>query len=340
MKTEENFIDFTFTDILSFLFRWRKHLLIITLASGIIAGAASYLITPMYEAEVVFYPTTINSIGNAMFTDLNKREADVLAFGEEEEAENALQVLKSDRVTQRIIQNFDLMNHYDIDPNGPYPYTKLSRKMKKNINFNRTRYLSISITVLDKDPQMAANIANGIGAIYDTVKTEIQKQVAMDAFKIVEEEYQNKEKEVWDLKMGLQELGKKGILDIEKQAQSISESLYALKASNNSNQAKVRELEAEKDTLAKYGSEYTNLYETLILELEELSMLRKRYKKAKVDVEKTIPQKFILTNAGPPEQKAKPLRKLIVAFAMLGAFFMAALVLVILEQRKKFTAAK
>lgn len=336
MSTEENFIDFTFSDILRFLIRWRKHLIIIGIIAAVISAAGSYLITPRYEAEVVFYPTTVNSIGNAMFTDLNKREADVLAFGEEEEAENALQILKSDKLSSRIIKNFDLMKHYDIDPNGKYPMTKLQEKMKKNIKFNRTRYLSVSIQVLDEDPIMAAKLANGIAASYDSVKTEIQQEVAREAFVIIEEEFKNKEKEVWDLKVGLQKLGEKGILDIEKQAQSISESLYAARARGN-NSVQIRELIAEKDTLAKYGSEYTNLYETLILELEELSELRKRYKKAKVDVEKTIPHKFIVSNASAPEKKALPNRKLIVLLGTTATFLMACVVLLFIEQRKKIT---
>jgi len=336
MSTEENFIDFTFSDILRFLIRWRKHLTIIGIIAAVISAAGSYLITPRYEAEVVFYPTTVNSIGNAMFTDLNKREADVLAFGEEEEAENALQILKSDKLSSRIIKNFDLMKHYDIDPNGKYPMTKLQEKMKKNIKFNRTRYLSVSIQVLDEDPIMAAKLANGIAASYDSVKTEIQQVVAREAFVIIEEEFKNKEKEVWDLKVGLQKLGEKGILDIEKQAQSISESLYAARARGN-NSVQIRELIAEKDTLAKYGSEYTNLYETLILELEELSELRKRYKKAKVDVEKTIPHKFIVSNASAPEKKALPNRKLIVLLGTTATFLMACVVLLFIEQRKKIT---
>lgn len=337
MSTEENFIDFTFSDILRFLIRWRKHLIIIGIVAAVISAAGSYLITPRYEAEVVFYPTTVNSIGNAMFTDLNKREADVLAFGEEEEAENALQILKSDKLSSRIIKNFDLMKHYDIDPNGKYPMTKLQEKMKKNIKFNRTRYLSVSIQVLDEDPAMAATLANGIAATYDSVKTEIQQDVAREAFVIVEEEFKNKEKEVWDLKVGLQKLGEKGILDIEKQAQSISESLYAARARGN-NSVQIRELIAEKDTLAKYGSEYTNLYETLILELEELSELRKRYKKAKVDVEKTIPHKFIVSNASVPEKKALPNRKLIVLLGTAATYLMACVVLLFIEQRNKITA--
>ncbi|MBO6517107.1 MAG: hypothetical protein JJ975_11205 [Bacteroidia bacterium] len=338
MSTKENFIDFTFSDILSFILRWKKHLIIIGFVAAVASAAGSYLIKPRYEAEVVFYPTTVNSIGNAMFTDLNKRENDVLAFGEEEEAENALQILKSDKLSSRITQNFDLMKHYDIDPNGKYPLTKLQEKMKKNISYNRTRYLSVSIKVLDEDPEMAAKLANGIATAYDSVKTAIQKEVAREAFAIVDEEFRNKEQEVWKLKVGLMELGEKGILDIEKQAQSISESLYAAQ-SRGGNAAVISQLRAEKDTLAKYGSEYTNLYETLILELEELSLLRKRHKKAKVDVEKTIPHKFIVSNASVPEKKALPNRKLIVLLGTASTLALACIYLLFVEQRKKIQAA-
>jgi uncharacterized protein involved in exopolysaccharide biosynthesis len=191
--------------------------------------------------------------------------------------------------------------------------------------------------VLDEDPEMAARLANGIAAIYDSVKTEIQQEVAREAYAIVDEEFRNKEKEVWNLKVGLQELGAKGILDIEKQAQSISESLYALQA-RGGNAATVNQLKAEKDTLAKYGSEYTNLYETLILELEELSLLRKRHKKAKVDIEKTIPHKFIVSNASAPEKKALPNRKLLVLLGTSSAIAFAIVVLLFIEQRKKIAA--
>ncbi len=336
MKKEDPILTFTFQDILRFILRWKKHLLIICLVAG---GAAAIFsgpkfIPPKYSSEVIFYPTTINSIANAMFTDLNKREADVLAFGEEEEAENALQILNSDKLNNRIVRNFDLMNHYKIDPGGKYPYTKLGKEMKKNISYSRTRYLSIAIQVMDEDPQMAANIANGIAAIYDSVKTEVQQQVAKQAFIIIEDEFKKKEAHVWSLKTRLRELGSKGIINIDEQAATISDGLYKLYSSGGSS-ARIKQLEAERDTLAKYGSEYTNNYESLILELEELSQLRKRYNKAKVDIEKTLPHKFVLTNATAAEKKIYPIRKMIVLLSMMATFVLASVVLLLLEQRKK-----
>ncbi len=333
---QNNAFDFNFVDVVSLIWKNRKPLIIIVLIAAILSAIFSgpYFIKPKYESEVVFYPTTINSIGNALFTDLTQRQSDPLAFGEEEEAENALQLLNSSALQGRIVDNFDLMNHYEIDQEGGSPQTDLGRIMNSNIQFSRTRHLAVAISVRDHDPVKAAEIANGIGAIYDSVKTEIQRQVSLEALKIVESEYKGKEEEVWELRKRLQELGKKGITNYEEQSRAIAEELYKVDA----NSAKGRRLQAVQDKLAGYAGEFTFLNETLILELESLSKLRKRYEKAKVDVEKTVPQKFILTEASPAEKKAYPVRWLIVVLVTGAVGFFAAVILLIMNQlslRKK-----
>ncbi|MFY0642831.1 MAG: hypothetical protein JXR19_00035 [Bacteroidia bacterium] len=329
---EKKEFDFNFVDIIQFVWNYRKHLIIIcaiaAIASAVFSGPT--FITPKYKAQVVFYPTTINSIGNAMFTDLNKREADPLAFGEEEEAENALQLLNSSALQERIISNFDLMNHYEINADGKSPRTDLFDKMSSNISFRRTKHLAVEITVKDENPEKAAEIANGIANIYDTVKTEIQHQVALEALQIVEDQYKEKEEEVWNLRKGLKALADSGVTNFEEQSRAINEEIY--KAGVNS--GKAQKLRAELAMLARHAGEFTYLNETLILELESLSQLRKRYEKAKVDVEKTLPQKFILTSASVPEKKSFPIRSMIVILTTLGAGLFAIVLLLILQQVK------
>lgn len=327
MKQSKEF-EFNFVDIVSIIWLKRRPLFLIGIVSVLLSSIFSgpFFIKPKYKSEVVFYPTTINSIGNAMFTDLTQRQADPLAFGEEEEAENALQLLNSSALQGRIVRNFDLMNHYRID--GKSPLTDLAKEMAKNIQFKRTRHLAVSITVLDEDPIKSAEIANGIAALYDSVKTEIQNQVSLEALEIVNDEFKNKEAEVWDLRTRLKDLGQKGITNYEEQSRAISEELY--KAVSLS---KINALKKQQEELAKYAGEFTYLNETLILELESLSKLRKRFEKAKVDVEKTLPQKFILTSASPAEKKSYPIRWLIVV--IVTAIVMFSSIVVLLVSNKK-----
>lgn len=331
--TQNKEFDFNFIDIVSLVWKYRKHLSIIILSTAILSAVFSspFFISPKYESEVIFYPTTINSIGNAMLTDLTQRQIDPLAFGEEEEAENALQLLNSSALQNRIVSNFDLLKHYKIDSDGGSPQTDLARMMKSNIKFSRTRHLAVAINVLDEDPAKAAEIANGIGSLYDSVKTEIQRQVSLEVLTIIEDEFKGKEKEVFELRQKLQELGKKGITNYEEQSRAIAEELYKVDA----NTPKGKRLQAVQDKLAGYAGEFTYLNETLILELESLSKLRKRYEKAKVDVEKTLPQKFILTNATPAEKKSYPIRSLIVLLVTAAVGFFSVVVLLILHQLNK-----
>jgi len=339
MKQEENIFSFNFSDIIRFVIKWRKHLVIVAIlavvCSAIFTGPR--FITPKYRSSVEFFPTTINSIANAMFTDLNQREADPLDYGEEEEAEKALQILKSDMLIKRVIRNFNLMDHYKIKADEQYPYTKLMRKINKNISFNKTRHLSINISVMDADPNKAAEIANGIAEVYDSVKTEIQQKLAKELFVIVEDEFKNKEAEVWKLKTKLRELGGKGIIDVAEQSNAVSAALYKLEASGGMGN-RVERLRNERDTLAKYGNAYTEAYETLILELDEYVQLNKRYRKAKVDVERHVSHMHVFSYAFAAEKKSYPVRKLMVLGITFLALLMALVVLLIIEQKDSFKA--
>ena len=328
MKQNKEF-ELNFLDITSIIWLKRRPLIIVSIITVILSSIFSgpFFIKPKFKSEVIFYPTTINSIGNAMFTDLTQRQADPLAFGEEEEAENALQLLNSSALQGRIVRNFDLMNHYRIDSKSPL--TDLAKKMAKNIQFKRTRHLAVSITVLDEDPIKSAEIANVIAILFDSVKTEIQKQVSLEALQIVKDEFKNKEAEVWDLRTRLKELGQKGITNYEEQSRAISEELYKAVS-----QAKINSLKKQQNELAKYAGEFTYLNETLILELESLSKLRKRFEKAKVDVEKTLPQKFVLTSASPAEKKSYPIRWLIVLVVTAVVTF-SSIVVLLINNRKE-----
>ncbi len=329
MNKPNKAFEFNFIDILQFIYRWRWQ---IGIACGAVALLSALLssplfIKPKYKAEAIFYPTTVNSIGNAMFTDLNKREADMLAFGAEEEAENALQILQSSTLQERIVKNYNLMQHYKIDPTGRRPYSELAKKMAENIDFKRTRYLSVKVTVMDEDPKKAAIMANGITNLYDTVKTEIQMQVASEVFKIVEDQYKSKEAEVWNYRVKIKELADLGITNYEEQSRAVSEEIFKLKSAGRAG-SQLTELEAQQSKLAKHGADFTYYNETLILELENLSLLRKRYDKAKVDIEKTLTHKFMVTTATPAESKAYPVRWLIVAGSVAATFvFMLVLLL-------------
>jgi len=337
MSEQKDLLQIKFTDLLAYAIKWRKQLIILAILAIVLSAIFTmpFIIKPKYKAEVIFYPTTINSIGNALFTDLNKREADPLAFGEELEAENALQLLSSSAMTGRIIRNYNLMKHYGIDPKGSQARTTLANTFNSNIEFKRTRYLSISITVLDRDPVMAAKLANGIAEIYDTVKTEIQMQLAKEAFAIIEGEYRKKEKEIEEIKTNLKLLAANGVTNYEEQSRALAEEIAKLQAKGGSaNQ--LQQLREQQSLLSKFAGDFLYYTENLKLQLDALDKLRTRYEKSKVDVDKTLTHKFLLTSAETPEIKAYPIRKTMVLITLFASMFMGFIAIIILEKYREY----
>ena len=58
---------------------------------------------------------------------------------------------------------------------------------------------------------MAAKLANGIADLYDSIKTEVQNQIATPALDIVRRALEEKQRKIQNIKNELRELGTKGI---------------------------------------------------------------------------------------------------------------------------------
>jgi len=323
------------SNLIVYLYQWRKPLLIVTLVSAVAAAIFSSptFIPPKYQSTVVLFPATTNSVSSALLGEKNAYTKDILEFGKEEEAEQMLQILYSDEIRSKIIDQFNLMEHYDIDADSEYKMTNLYKEYESNITYRRTEYMSVVIDVLDTDPNLAAQIANQIGTLLDSVKNRIQKERALQGLAIVGKEYKNLRYEVKMKEDSLRDLRRIGIHDYEAQAAVLSEQYATARIERNNGLAE--ELKNRLDTLAEYGGAYVSLRDQLKYMYEELNLLKTRYEQAKVDAELSLPHKFIVNEAFPAEKKSYPIRWLIVAISMLGSFVFTLLTIIVLDTLKK-----
>jgi len=308
---------------------------------GVVAIGASalfsFFITPKYKATVIMFPTSTNSISKALMTENYGGKQDILEFGAEEQAEQLLQILNSNKIRARIIQKYNLLEHYDIKPDSKFKNTLLFNEYESNISFRRTEFMAVEIEVLDKDPQMAADIANDIAALLDSTKNTMQKERAIKGYKIVETEYNKLKTETKEMEDSLTELRKMGVNDYETQAEAYNTQLAIALSHNNLTGA--RALEEKIKTLSEFGGAYVSLRDALEYEKKQLSELKTKYEEAKVDAEQELPCKFIVNSAYKAEKKSYPIRWLIVVGSTLSALLLAVLAIVVVEniKRKKFT---
>lgn len=280
------------------------------------------------------YPASSNSISKSLLNENAIAKQDILEFGEDEQTEQMLQILNSNRIRDRVIRKFNLAQHYDIEPGSRYEQTRLNNRYESNITFKRTEYMAVKISVLDKDPQMAADIANQIASLLDSVKNDMQKERALQGFKIVEEEYLKLQAEVRLMEDSLTQLRKLGVHDYETQAEMMNQQLAMEIAKGNTKGIKA--LDEKLSILATYGGPYVSIRDALEHEKKQLSYIKARYEEAKIDAYQEIPQKFVVENAFKAEKKAYPVIWIIVILSTLGTLLAGMLVIFIVERSPVF----
>ncbi len=309
------------------IYIYRKHLLIIGILTVIFASIFSspYFITPLYKSEVILYPTASNSISKALLSNNFNNSKDILEFGEDEQTEQMLQVLNSNRIRDRIIKKYNLAKHYEIKPGSKYKMTRLYKEYESNFKFRRTEYMAVKITVYDKDPQMAADMANDVAELLDSTINQMQKEIAVKAFKIVEKEYLKLKEEIRQKEDSLSKLRLLGINDYESQAEMFNRQLAISMAKND--QQSVKRLEKKLEILAKYGGPYVSLRDALEHDKKQLSELKEKYEEAKVDATSDLPHKFVVSSAYKAEKKSYPIRWLIVVISLFSVWFLSIIIL-------------
>jgi len=328
-------LDFDSSNLLLFILRWRKPLIIVTVLSAVLSAifSAPMFVTPKFESTVIMFPTSTASISKSLLAKNNVAKEDLLAFGEEEQAEQLIQILNSDEIRSRIVTKYNLMDHYDIDTTDQYKQTKLFKEYDSNITYKRTEFQSVRVDVLDTDPKMAADIANDIAALVDSVKNRMQKERAFKAMRISEAEYTEMKNYVKELEDSLNTLREMGVNDYESMSERFNE-YYAKAILENKTQA-AEKLAVQLKILSQYGGAYVSIRDMLEHEKEQLSHLRAKYQEARVDAQQTLPHKFIVNNAFPAEKKSYPIRWLIVMVSVVSTFILALLTIIMYENINK-----
>lgn len=336
-QSQDDSYSFDSSNLLVFLFRWKWPLLVMSLLAAIVASVVSLLIQEKFQSTVILFPAKSSSVSKSVMTEDPTGKASIMAFGEEEEAEQVLQILNSDQIRGAIMWKYNLMDHYEIDRDGEHPNANLVEEYKSNISFKRTEFESVRIDVLDHSKDTAALIANDIAMLLDSTKNRMQRERAAEALKVIEREYLELDSYLGELEDSLASLAALGVHNHEKQIEMISTEYYKAIASGNS--SAVTKLEEQLQVLAKYGATQMALSERLEIEQDRLGLLRSKYEETKEDSQQSIPHKFIVDNAYPADKKAYPVRWLIVVVSTFSTFLFTLLLIIGFENVQRLKAA-
>lgn len=311
--------------LIQFIWKSKKPILIITAISAIGSIVVSFLITPLYLSSAIVFPA---ASGNVSFDAQRNVKAAAMDFGEEEQAEQLVQILQSSRIKDRIVKKYDLLTDYEISENDPNKYYKLNKAYYGNFSFNRTRFGSIQIDVLDKDPKKAAAMTNDIVDLIDTVKNEMIRERTIPAFEINLRKKKQMEHERDSLLSKLEDLAQLGVLPNDVRA-----TLYQALVDSKS-LAEKTEIQRKLDINSKYGSVYDGLEYQRNEKIVKIEDFRVSYEQAESDANAKFNHKFVVEKAVVADRKEKPKRMIIVLVSTIGGFIFG-LFFLLIQQRIK-----
>ena len=250
-------------------------------------------------------------------------------FGEEEEAEQLMRIVGSSRIRNRLVNEFDLFNRYEIEQDQPNKFYFLKKEYSSRVNFQRTKDGTIAIDVYDEDPDTAALIANRIVDLIDTIKNEMVKERTLVTYDVVKRKFEELTKDKNTLVDKITKLSEQGVVSASSRG-GISEALGSAK--NESDRAFFKkQIEINK----QYGALYDALCEERENKIEKLSDMEVVFEQAESDAFVDINHKMVVELATPSDKKAKPIRWLIVVVSALAAFFGSIFLLLVISKIKE-----
>ena len=311
--------------LLTFLFRKRKIILSFSFVASALAFGLSYLITPLYLSTAIIFPAASSSVS---FSEQRNTKASSMDFGEEEQAEQLVQILQSAQIKDLIVEKFDLMKHYNISESDGYKYDKLNKAYEGHFSFERTRFGSIKIDVLDRDPKLS-RMAKEIVSLIDTVKNNIIRKRTLPAFEITKRKKEQLENEINALLNEMDSLSKLGVVSLDVR----SRLFQALVDSKNPQEKKLLQKKIEINSLL--GSTFDGLERKRNEKITKLEDFKVAYEQAESDAATDFSHKFVVQRATVADKKDQPKRIIITIIAAIGSFIFIVFSLLIIDRYKE-----
>ena len=345
--------------VLETLFKWKKEIIYTCVATAVLSIIVALLLPKYFKSTTTFYAASTDLASpERIFGEANDA---MEYYGEAEDIDRVITIAESNEVTEFMINKYNLYERYDIDSTdleAPY-YVRL--KFADMYKLKQTKYDAIVLSVEDKDPKVAADMAttarNKTSEILSRLIKESQNEVlntyrgsiaegeknivvvndslqrTRDRFKV----YNTQSQSAGISRAMQQARGKLLINEIEleemkKQGRINRDTLVRRNSIIAATKYQIKELEKDLNIFNSGMAQVTYL-ETLQEEAsEQLSEDKERFAKYLAAYNSSFPTIHVVENARIPLIKSRPIRWLIVVASTIIAFIMAVLGVLVLDQ--------
>lgn len=320
----------------------------------VIALGVSFVLPKWYTARAVLLPPTEEDTGSFLSQLLPRGLGGIKMPGAPTMADVFVAVLKSRSVADRIVERFDLVRRYHSKD-----AERAAKALEGHVQFRVGDEGTIAILVEDKNPRMAADMANAFVEELDRFNMETRTSSAKRTRAFVEarldsakldlaaaedrlREYQQTHNlpaispsDKSDADVGARLMAEKIALEVRLQV--LRESL----AEDSEEVRRVRQelaaIERQVGGLPSAGVEIMRLWRDVKVEEQVFELLTAQLEEARIRETRDTPTVEILDHAKVPLHKSRPKRALIVAVGFLIGL-MGSLSYALLAERRRWNA--
>lgn len=321
----------TLLDIIAVLWRWRKKIIALTAIVAIGAVIISLLLPNYYEASTTFYAAS-EDMGKP--TPIGEIDRNIRYYGTDTDVDRLLTIANSGELKSRLIQEFGLYEHYEIDPASKNAEHKINQKLSKLYNVSKTKLDAIELTVEDTDPELAARIANSARDKINDSSQKTLKDGQANLVKAFEQKITENENQLKFLGDSLTLLKQKyNVFDLETQTQVLLEQLSLAKSKGQTKLAQSLESQIQNynrgySAVAAISAEHEAASTQLGLDKEKYRQLKSSYNSPFTAI-------HIIEQANIPIVKSRPKRSIYVIGATLFAFILSTFAALVVDASRK-----
>lgn len=295
-------------ELLSIAWRWKKQLILVFLVTFTLSViiSSSWVIAPKYKSFARVYPSNLKS------------------YSEESYSEQMLQLLESDVIRDKLVKEFNLENHYEIEPDDEHRIDQLYKTYNENVTFNKTKFESVEISVRDISPDTAHKMLNRLIEVYNEQVKIIQDTQLKEAVHTLEGVLKNKEQAMDTLEAQINYLRKKyNLLDYKSQVKNISKEYYRLLARPGATTERINKVKKVLDNLTTKGSEFERLVALLEGVRAEYTKIKIEYDSQFKELAREKQYANVIVKGYRSDKKVYPIRWLIISISVASSMLMA-----------------
>lgn len=370
---EENKAEFDGAYLFAVILKQKKYIIASVLIATIISTIIAFSMPNWYSATVNAVPpqTSQGGIESAMGSlSSTLKDIGLSKIGGKDDGYSYLVILQTRSIRDSLIKKYQLDKVYDIPINNR---TELYQALEENIEAGVEREGNYTVTITDKDPKRAADMANDFIEIVNSFYLDVNRREQKMNKEYAAQRLKSVDSAIKAISIELSLFSaEKMVFSPTDQAKAASSALAELKAQIYKSEIEYDLLKnnyGEDDPMTKIKKEIMlkskNNYEQaltqkgfvgnfslkegagigikylqLYTEMEALSKVKgylwPLYEKAKIDEVRNLQILITLDKAQIPDKKAKPKRSLIIAGSALGALIISILVIIAVINFRQF----